>query len=148
MKVRTDDLIDLALDWAVATCQGRTVKFDPMGFGPTVTEGGPWIWEEGTGDKKPCYWRISGGYSPSTIWGQGGLIIERETITVRPVFRAERTESGTDIYRQDGWAAHVEPKAFWITPQPFSGPTPLVAAMRCYVASVMGDEIEVPEGLL
>jgi hypothetical protein len=25
------------------------------------------------------------------------------------------------------------------------GPTPLIAAMRCYVASKMGDEIELPE---
>jgi hypothetical protein len=29
----------------------------------------------------------------------------------------------------------------------FSGPTPLIAAMRCYVASKMGDEIELPEEL-
>jgi hypothetical protein len=26
-------------------------------------------------------------------------------------------------------------------------PTPLIAAMRCYVASKMGDEIELPEEL-
>jgi hypothetical protein len=27
------------------------------------------------------------------------------------------------------------------------GPTPLIAAMRCYVASKMGDDIELPEEL-
>ena len=27
------------------------------------------------------------------------------------------------------------------------GPTPLIAAMRCYVASKLGDEVEVPEEL-
>jgi hypothetical protein len=27
------------------------------------------------------------------------------------------------------------------------GPTPLIAAMRCYVASQLGDEVEVPEEL-
>jgi hypothetical protein len=27
------------------------------------------------------------------------------------------------------------------------GPTPLVAAMRCYVASKLGDEVEVPDEL-
>jgi len=27
------------------------------------------------------------------------------------------------------------------------GPTPLIAAMRCYVASKMGDEIDVPTEL-
>jgi hypothetical protein len=29
-----------------------------------------------------------------------------------------------------------------------SGPTPLTAAMRCYVASKLGDEVEVPDELL
>jgi len=27
------------------------------------------------------------------------------------------------------------------------GFTPLIAAMRCYVASKLGDEVEIPEGL-
>lgn len=28
------------------------------------------------------------------------------------------------------------------------GPTPLIAAMRCFVASKLGDEVEVPDELL
>ncbi len=28
------------------------------------------------------------------------------------------------------------------------GPTPLIAAMRCYVASKLGDEVDIPEELL
>jgi hypothetical protein len=28
------------------------------------------------------------------------------------------------------------------------GPTPLIAAMRCYVASKLGDEVEIPAELL
>jgi hypothetical protein len=28
------------------------------------------------------------------------------------------------------------------------GPTPLIAAMRCYIASKMGDEVKVPDELL
>ena len=30
----------------------------------------------------------------------------------------------------------------------YSGPTPLIAAMRCYVASKLGDEVDVPEELV
>ena len=30
----------------------------------------------------------------------------------------------------------------------YFGPTPLIAAMRCYVASVLGDEVEVPDETL
>lgn len=28
------------------------------------------------------------------------------------------------------------------------GPTPLIAAMRCFVASKLGDEVEIPEELV
>jgi len=33
------------------------------------------------------------------------------------------------------------------TPEDFHGDTPLIAAMRCYVASKLGDEVEIPEEL-
>jgi len=69
-------------------------------------------------------------YPFSTDWAQGGLIIDRENIT------------------WDGQAAtlcrHVKgnyPK--WSE----YGPTPLVAAMRCFVASKLGDTIDIPKEL-
>ena len=123
MKVKTSELTGAALDWAVAKCDRDWCDDDAL------------MWVKL--DKWP--------YSPSTDWEQGGPMIERECITVRPVFHAERTENGSDVYRQGGWAAHVEPKAFWITPRPFTGPAPLISAMRCFVASKMGDEVEVPD---
>jgi len=66
-------------------------------------------------------------YKPSTDWAQGGAIIEREMLTVTPAKHA-------------GWQAFAWPKtrAIW-------GDTPLEAAMRCYVASKLGDEVEVPD---
>ena len=74
----------------------------------------------------------------STDWAQGGPLIEREEISISREFASGRIE----------WAA-------W-TPAPIRddaeafgyGPTPLIAAMRCYVASVLGDEVEVPEELM
>jgi hypothetical protein len=66
-------------------------------------------------------------YSPSTDWAQGGPIIERE---------------GIELFRNNE-------KNYWFTSkarnQIGTGPTPLIAAMRCYVASKMGDEINLPE---
>jgi len=132
-KVKTSKLTGIALDWAVAKCEGVNEEAFRLYYTPSEPSDLDTI-----------------GYPEfhySTIWAQGGPIIERENITVRPVFHAERTESGTDIYRQDGWAAHIEPKAFWVTPRPFTGPTPLIAAMRCYVMSRFGDEIEIPQEL-
>jgi hypothetical protein len=64
---------------------------------------------------------------PSTDWTQGGPIIERERINLEP-FKNINGEQ---------WSADGE----------WDSPTPLVAAMRCYVASKLGDEVDVPEEL-
>jgi len=73
-------------------------------------------------------------YSPSTDWAQGGPIIEREVITlIHP--------------RWDGWTAHKYDDRIEDESYTLDGPTPLIAAMRCYVASQMGDEVEIPEEL-
>ena len=72
----------------------------------------------------------------STSWSQGGPIIDREDIsTVREGDAAEWVASLYD-YAASDWYLHTH------------GPTPLIAAMRCYVASKLGDEVEVPEKLL
>ena len=65
---------------------------------------------------------------PSTDWAQGGPIIERERIELR----------GDG---DGGWIAYDN-----LNPEQY-GPTPLIAAMRCYVASKLGEEIEIPEEL-
>jgi hypothetical protein len=72
-----------------------------------------------------------GVYSPSTNWAQGGPIIKREGIATR-----ENGDSD-DWYACKRWDNHGK-----------FGATPLIAAMRCYVASKLGDTIDVPEGLL
>jgi len=69
-------------------------------------------------------------WNPSTDWAQGGPIIERECITVE--------HAGVWIGRC--WKASDGDEQIEI-----EGETPLVAAMRCYVASKLGDEVEIPE---
>ena len=61
-------------------------------------------------------------------WAQGGPIIDRETISL-------------DYAQEEDWAAKT-PAYQWAY-----GPTPLIAAMRCYVASKLGDEVEIPKEL-
>jgi hypothetical protein len=73
---------------------------------------------------------FDGSYTPSTDWSQGGPIIEREGIGFG---------FGVGI-DSDQW------EAGYTTPEE-TGPTPLIAAMRCYVASKLGDEVNVPEEL-
>ena len=68
----------------------------------------------------------------STDWSQGGPIIEREGITI------SKTAHGF-------WEAYKRPASLRECYQVDA--TPLIAAMRCYVASKLGDEAEVPEVL-
>ena len=71
-------------------------------------------------------------YRPSSDWAQGGPIIEREFICVSAPMHPSTAP----------WWAISDSRGFKA-----SGPTPLIAAMRCYVASKLGDDIELPEKL-
>ena len=68
----------------------------------------------------------------STDWAQGGAIIERERISV----------CADDI---EPWCAFADSGTAddWL----YTGTTPLIAAMRCYVASKLGNDVEIPEGI-
>lgn len=102
--MKTNELSDAALDWAVMQCRGLV-------------------------------WALHGRIPFSTNWSQGGPIIEREEIALEPMTHDEHG---------DGWlATRVEGPAVCME----FGPTQLIAAMRCYVASHLGDEIELPEEL-
>lgn len=68
-------------------------------------------------------------FAPHINWAQGGPIIERERIRLDQM-----------PYPKELWIAGHDSSHDMV-----SGPTPLVAAMRCYVASKLGDEIEIPE---
>jgi hypothetical protein len=67
-------------------------------------------------------------WSYSTEWSQGGPIIERERIETRHDGRKS-------------WCAWIESTGA------VHGPTPLIAAMRCYVTNKLGDEVNVPDEL-
>lgn len=84
-------------------------------------------------------WAVSvahkdGGLAPvaySTDWVHGGPIIEQERMTLSSSY------CGTEWY-----AVHDEKEL------EVHGPTPLVAAMRCYVDAKLGEDVDVPEELL
>lgn len=87
-------------------------------------------------------WEGSRTYRPSTDWNRGGPIIERERITTI----ASTCEDSDD---QLEWSAVVGGFSCYIDellPIPSfigqRGPTPLVAAMRAYVVSKFGDEVD------
>ena len=117
MKIKISEAERQALDYLVAKCEGVNEEAFRLYYEPT----------ESTDYDSHGYPE----FHYSTIWSQGGPIIEREKMTVESL--------GT------GWlATRIEPPAF----SEAIGPTPLIAAMRCYIASKLGEEVEVPDEIV
>ena len=127
MKVA--ELTGTALDWAVAQCEGLNPILGSSFEGGCVEglAGYPFVYLH-----EPMKHNIAApafytGYRPSISWWIGGEIIEREGICLY-------------LYGDSEWNAHIGGKEYRAT-------TPLIAAMRCYVASKVGDEVQIPEEL-
>lgn len=77
-------------------------------------------------------WTGSAFLKYSTLWSCGGPIVEKELINL--ITTAGYPWRAT-MYMGGG---------VWIDQH---GPTPLIAAMRCYCCAKLGDEIEIPQEL-
>jgi hypothetical protein len=107
--MKTWELEGVQLDWAVAQCIGLSVKIGASGtlyYSAYILE-----------------------YSPSTLWEQGGPIIEGKCI---------------NLSKESSWKAIIETSE---DVEVQYGKTALVAAMRCYVTYILGEDIEIPEEL-
>ena len=122
MLVKTSELVGRPLDWAVAKCEGKDAYCE-------IHAG------------NILYGQVRSGFvqfRPSTDWAQGGPIIEREKIS-----------TGYERYGALGsviWDAVLKKANGGIVLE--YGPTLLTAVMRCYVASKLGNEVNIPEDLL
>jgi hypothetical protein len=114
--MKTSELTGAALDWAVAKCEGNCE--------------GDFSW----------YYDRRDTFNYSTDWAQGGPIIEREGIDVHRV--------NPGLWSAKWWANNSgmakNPAQRFKHNITTDGPTPLIAAMRCYVASKLGDEVNLP----
>jgi hypothetical protein len=81
--------------------------------------------------------KLLADYAPSTDWAKGGEIIEQERICLEDAAGMYWTASLVHEDKEYGGVERAEEQ----------GATPLVAAMRCYVASKLGNEVQIPEGL-
>lgn len=127
MKIKTADLIGPALDWAVAKCVGLgKLNYSDLVGRISTLGNAVMVWSMelpgvGNGDK----------FSPSTDWSQGGPIIERENIDLISPTPSDPL-----------WQAMQ-----WRFAHGAKGPTPLVAAMRCYCCAKLGEYVDIPEEL-
>ena len=116
--MNTSELTGAALDWAVAKCEyPELVWGETIGLSAHARD----LIVIPQFKEPKCWW------CPSTDWKQGGPIIERRKITIE--------------WTGEDWMAYI-----WHDAEYF-GPSPLVAAMRCYVASKLGDNIDIPKEL-
>lgn len=150
MKIKTSELTGPALDWAVAKLEGGTVKpsscsrchyyEERQGLDDAIqychhpkmdfmdgSSADSWSSDYKTHKACPISDLTPATYS--TDWAQGGPLIESAGIAISfgPQWTAVHNQRLGRCYY---------------------GPTPLTAAMRCFVASKLGDEIEIPEELL
>lgn len=126
MRIKTSELTGSALNWAVAKCRAIQVQ--------------TWFREipdyEKCGTSALAQIRKGVGYSCDWHWERGVQLIESEGISIK---RQLHTPKGCE------WRAWQHPK---FGSGDASGPTFLIAAMRCYITNFLGDEIEIPEELL
>jgi hypothetical protein len=122
--MKTSELTSAALDWAVARCAYGNKRYH---YGSPCFDSNTKRVYETEGLQK-----IGVNFAPSKDWKQGGPIIEREDVS----FRKERE----GLYLGYIWNGVTHKNLA-------EGTTPLIAAMRCYVASKLGDEVEIPEEL-
>lgn len=124
-KVNTKLLSGSALCWAVAKASDRMLApFDEA----VIRYNNVYLQVNGCTMPHP--------FDPDTNWDIAGKHIESECISIVNA-------------KNDGvWSAypyHEDTKVSLSMGK--SGPTPLVAAMRCFVATKLGEEVEIPEEL-
>lgn len=114
--IKVSEATELQLDWLVATCEGYDTAFASAGYVIILREG------------------VTDYFDPHRNWGWGGRIIERERIGLWPSDSIEGM-----------WAARPDYEVYPERLPPAYGPTPLIAALRCFVTSKLGDVVEVPD---
>ena len=131
MKIKTSALTSPALDWAVAVAEGLRPVYTRDWVSPSAPDDPRRVCVAPQGFLQP--------FEPS----RGGVpilgIVERERINARTGIRSRQGVS-------EGWVAFVWFKN--LPAFPMEGPTMAIAAMRCYVASKLGNEVEIPDILV
>ena len=134
--IKVSEATPIQLDWLVAKCEGA--NDEQLG---RLESAQKCVALTGDMQTKP--------FTPSTDWAQGGPLIEREKIDLEFMDNFEAwCGSVVREYGQDreSYSDDQDRESYTAEQESFVGygPTPLIAVCRCYVASKMGDVVEVP----
>ena len=122
-RIKVSEATEIQLDWLVAKCEHQFWRKEVV-----IVAGG--VMRMPTSKFHTPRW-----LNYSTDWAQGGALIERERITL-------------DLYESGEWLAQIWGDDIADSDFDECGPTPLIAVCRCYVASKLGDVVEVPDELV
>ena len=129
VKVKVAEASGVVLDYMVAMALGHNIVWDGIAY---------WISDLNTSKLIGSKWKACGkpcGWSPSNYWEHGGSIIAREQISF-------------DNFKGHPCAAFMGNHAKYEFRQWAPEGQILIAAMRCFVVSKLGEEVEVPNKLL
>lgn len=139
-KHKVSELEGTLLDAAVAMAEGYVPDANGYRYEkpPVLTHGVMVLCYVLPGDSRDdSGYPSRGRFHPSGDWRHGGPIIEREQISIETGYLALGSEWRAVV--GDAFAGN------WPTTKPvFEGPTPLISAMRAYVESKFGDEVDLP----
>lgn len=133
MKFKTRELTGRALNVAVELALGATFQRGAPEGQALLDECKRGMWRRWPSGVWSCV-RCCGVDDYCGDWTACGPIIDKERIST--------------LYHTP---TKLDPKGFWTGSNErlwMYGPTALVAAMRCFVASKLGDEVDIPKELL
>lgn len=148
MRIKTTELTGPALRVAVAMALGRLDAWIRDETRPgtsiqdvTVYRGDTWTYDTKGMKQYPFI-----PFHPDLNWSQGGPLIEAEGICLTSETRDHSLWRAQFAYTRE--VLRLRPLELVQAYCMQRGPTPLIAAMRCLVASKLGDEVDIPDTLL
>ena len=128
MKYETKELTGHELNAAVAIALGMTTSIYNKATNCPIFK----TYQTGDLDCGPSESDCGDDFEPSSRWGHGGPIIEREGIELWKWTGADGTY----------WCSHVGGRRIDTGDKESIGDTPLVAAMRAFVTAKLGAEVD------
>jgi hypothetical protein len=123
MKIKTSELEGVALDWAVNVCENPALALGAFNY---------------AGERV--------AHAAGVGWSQAGSFIDRECLSI--TYWGERSRFGQTPSPEQFWEArHPSHRTHSFRTAGF-GITALIAVKRCYVASKLGEEVEIPDELI
>lgn len=140
MKVKTSELIGPLLDWAAA----KAMASQGPGWQVSIYGVASVRLQAPTGG-------VIAPFMPGHDWNHCGWLIEEFHISLRPIVKPGHELHGQCLAAIDH--GNTDTMVRWVKREDFArhyhaGPTPQIAVTRCFVASVLGDEVDIPGELI